>query len=306
MILPGSLFSPGDASDPAYRNLRSSTHAEAKEGKAFAERLWREYHLYADANFLTEVRSNFHARFWEMYLTCALLQHRKEKGYSVSCPKRKKTGGPDILVEYADVRIWIEAVTATDGEPCRSDSIVEPMPGQGFSVPEEKIILRYSNAIAEKHKKYLDYRAKGIASEKDAYVIAVNGYPLSYRWADAEMPRVLKSVFPLGHLEVKFDKTSTKVVETRHQFRPDILKGTGSPVSTRTFLSDEYTGISAVMHSYANACMAFDLGVDFLIVHNPRAAYPVPLGLIPVTREYTATATEGGYLLTVAAHKAET
>lgn len=305
MTLLDSLFSAGDASDSAYRNLRGSAHAEAREGKAFAERLWRDYHPYADDNFLMEIRSDFHARFWEMYLTCALVLHGTERGYAVSCPKRKKTGGPDILVEHANGRIWIEAVTATDGEPGRPDSIAEPMPGQGYSVPEEKIILRYANAIAEKHKKYLDYRAKCIVSEKDAYIIAVNGYPLSYRWADAEMPRVLKSVFPLGHLEVVFDRASTKIVETRHRFRPVIPKGTGSPVSTQTFLSDDYIGISAVMHSYANACMAFPLGVDFLIAHNPRAACPVPLGLIPVVREYTAAAGEGGYLLADAARKAE-
>ena len=306
MTLPGPLFSPGDASDSAYRNLRSPTHAEGNEGKAFAERLWSEYYPYADANFLTEVRSNFHARFWEMYLTCALLQHQRKQGYSVSCPKRKNSGGPDILIELDNIRIWIEAVTATDGAPGLPDSIVESMPGQVHSVPEEKIILRYANAIAEKHRKYTDYRAKGIVSEKDSYIIAVNGWPLSYRWADAEMPRFLKSVFPFGHLEVVIDKTSKKVVEKRHQFRPDIFKLTGSPVSTRTFLCDEYIGISAVMHSYANACTPFDLGADLLIVHNPRAANPVPLELIPVTREYTATASEGGCRLTVAARKAET
>ena len=303
MTLPDALFSIGDASDSAYRNLRDSAHAEAREGKAFAERLWRAYYPYADGNFLTEVRSDFYARFWEMYLTCTLVLHGEERGYAVSCPKQKKTGGPDILVKHANDRIWIEAVTATDGEPGRPDSIVKPRPGQGYTVPDEKIILRYANAIAEKHKKYLQYRAKGIVSEKDAYIIAVNGYPLSYRWADAEMPRILKSVFPLGDVEVVLDKASTKIVETRHQFRPDIPKATRSPVSTRTFLSDDYVGISAVMHSYANACMAFPLGVDFVIAHNPQTTCPVPLGLIPVAREYTAKPHEGGYLLKNIAEK---
>ena len=48
-----SLFSSSDAPDPAYRNLLCSAHSEAKEGKEFAERLWREYRPYADDNFLT-------------------------------------------------------------------------------------------------------------------------------------------------------------------------------------------------------------------------------------------------------------
>jgi hypothetical protein len=71
--LPGPLFSPGEAEAP-YRNLRDMVTPEARAGKEFAERLWTQYHPYADAHFLTEIRRDFHARFWEMYLTCTLLQ----------------------------------------------------------------------------------------------------------------------------------------------------------------------------------------------------------------------------------------
>jgi hypothetical protein len=116
--LPRPLFSTGEAEDRAYCNLYNVVSPEARVGRKFAERLWTQYWPYADATFLTEIRRDFHARFWEMYLTCALLQQSQQHGYAISCPKRKKRGVPDILVEYGDLRIWIEAVTATARVRC--------------------------------------------------------------------------------------------------------------------------------------------------------------------------------------------
>jgi len=173
------LFSPEQAESLVYRNLRDMATPEAREGKEFAEQLWTQYHPYADAHFLTEIRRDFSARFWEMYLTCTLLQQGQQHGYSVSCPKYN-TGGPDICVEHGDFCIWIEAVTATDGDSTKADSAIKPELVQGDIVPDEKIILRYTTAIYEKHKKYLEYRAKGTVAKNDAYIIAVNGSSLFY------------------------------------------------------------------------------------------------------------------------------
>ena len=101
-----------------------------------------------------------------MYLTCALLQHGHQHDYSVSCPKRKRTGGPDILVEHDDLYIWIEAVTATDGDPTKADSVIKPKLDQGYTVPDEKITLRYTTAIYEKYKKHLRVSLEGYRGRK--------------------------------------------------------------------------------------------------------------------------------------------
>jgi hypothetical protein len=276
---PGPLFSPGDASDAAYRNLRGRVSPDAQAGRLFAEQLWGQYFPYADEHFLGEIRHDFAARFWEMYLTCALLENAQAYEYSVCCPKP----GPDVLLTLNGHRVWVEAVSATNGDPKKPDSIVEPNLSQVFTVPDQKIILRYTNAIAEKHNKYLNYRKDGIVSEADAYIVAVNGWPLSYKWADAEMPRVLKAVFPIGALEVLLDKETSKITSTRH---PAIPKSTGKEVSTEIFASEHYRGISAIVHSYANAVMRLPMGSDFLVVHNPYAAQPVARGLIVAGREY--------------------
>lgn len=241
---------------------------------------------------------DFTARFWEMYLTCALLQHAQKQRYAVSCP-RSSAGGPDVLIEHAGRRIWVEAVSATDGEAGKPDSVTQPELGKASTVPDEKIILRYRSAIGAKHVKHADYLSSGIVSPDDPYIIAVNGYAISYRWADGEMPRILKAVFPLGHLQFLIDRSTRKLTGSQHQFRPNICKLSGAAVSTDLFTGRHCGGISAVLHSYANACMTAQplAGTDFLLIHNPLAANPLPRKLIRSRREYTATPDEDGYSL---------
>jgi hypothetical protein len=216
------LFSPGPAASPAYCTLRDKATPEARKGNEFAEQLWTQYRPHADPHFLTEIRRDFHARFWEMYLTCTLLQQSQQHDFSVSCPKNR-TGGPDICVEHRDLRIWIEAVTATDGDPTKADSVIQPPLDQGYIVPDEKIVLRYTTTIYKKHKKYLEYQNKGTVEENDAYVIAVNGFPLSYRGTNSK--RILKAVFPIG--PYGFTLHMGKVVGEGYQYRPTIYKDTG-------------------------------------------------------------------------------
>lgn len=286
---PQVLFSPGDAADNAYTNLRDLEDSiPAVAGRAFCEELWKTFQADADPHFLTEIRRDFSARFWEMYLTCAIRQYAAKRGYQVTCPKSKK-GGPDILLDFDGRRIWIEAITVTDGDVSKPDAPVEanrPKPGR---IPEEQILLRYATAIDAKYQKLLEYRQKGIMDEKDAYVIAMNPFPLTFRWAEPEMPRFLKALYPLGPLQFIIDKRTVELVETRHVFRDHVVKTSGTTVPTTTFLDQQFVGISAVLHSYANACMKPDLlGLDFLIAHNPLATQPVPFGLLPSNREYAA------------------
>ena len=225
--VPDLFLSPKHDDCEAYKNLASDAPSDnAKECRTVAEKLWRQYHPYADSQFLIEIRKNFHARFWEMYLTCALLKYAPSNCYSLTCPKP----GPDIRLEHEGRVIWIEAVVATDGTPGRADSITAPELNVVSTVPDEKIILRYTNALTEKNKKYLCYLSNGIIKKDDAFIVAVNGSPLSYRWADAEMPRILKAVFPIGPLAIAIREGKAESVQ--HLHRPLIVKEGGQSVST--------------------------------------------------------------------------
>jgi hypothetical protein len=110
-----------------------------------------------------------------MYLTCSLIF----AGHVVTCPKP----GPDVGIMYKGRRIWFEAMSPTPGKPGSPEYVGGPVKGP---VPEEKIILRYLNSISTKHnEQYANWLKKGIVSEKDAFVIAINP------WAIAEAPAAI-------------------------------------------------------------------------------------------------------------------
>jgi hypothetical protein len=126
--------------------------------------LWRVFERHADKEFCKELRSTFDARYWEMYLTTSLIF----AGYAVTCPKP----GPDVGILYEGQRIWFEATSPTRGAPDKPDSVGEVVYGQ---VPEDKITLRYLNSISTKYdERYANWLKKGIVSDKDAFVIAIN------------------------------------------------------------------------------------------------------------------------------------
>jgi len=289
-----NIFSPGDASDRAYLNLRSiEEHGTAR---AFVERLWDRFRGLADPQFRTEIRSNFHARFWEMYLTCALQDYVIGKGIAISCPKP----GPDVLLEREGNRVWVEAVIATNGEPGRPDTVVDPDPDGSDRIPEEKIVLRYANAISEKHRKHREYLQKGIVRESDAFVIAVNGHALS-QWAQAanDVPRFLKALYPFGIYQVLLERRTGEIVGHQNEPRFKIEKASGTNVAVTPFLERRLEGITAVLCSMANVMShGASLGTDFQLAHNPMGRTRISDYALPARRAWRAVLNENGGELT--------
>ncbi len=277
------LFGDGDATDPAFINLRGATNESQLAAKNFAERLWDIFRPHADDHFLTEVRTDFNSRFWEMYLTCALLERAQERGYDVTCPKP----GPDVRLEYRGRRIWVEAIAATNGMPGNPDTLMEPAPD--CIIPEEKIVLRYTSAILEKYRKYNRYIETGIVHRGDAYIIAINKSSLAFRWARAEvdLPRFLKAVYPIGQLEFVIDLHEPRNARMQNRTRFAIRKANNQEVPVQTFIDASWSGLSAVICSDADASLSrMPLGADFEIAYNPLAENPVPEGLNPAGREW--------------------
>ncbi|WP_067564239.1 hypothetical protein [Halofilum ochraceum] len=267
------------ATDPAYINLRDSDSDPARAARELTESLWLRYSPYADDHFLDCIPHEFDERFWEMYLTCSLL----ELGFDVHCPKP----GPDILIEADGGRVWIEAVTPTSGALGHPDAIPEPQFGKAGRVPEEQILLRMRSAIQGKYEtKYREYRDKGVIGPDDSYVVAVNGCQLHHAIADDYPPWIAKAVFPIGGLQVALDRESLEVAETSYQYRGVVEKCSGSSVSTDIFLDQDYRDLSGVLYSKVDAGNpTARMGDDFILVHNPLANMPLDAGLLGCGKE---------------------
>jgi len=281
-----SLFSRNiNATDREYILIRDGT--KYGKQKDFIENLYSEYDPYADLNFKEEITRHFHQRLWEMYLACAFLRKKFE---IVPRTQRSKAGGPDICIKDPHGNLWIEAVAPERGSG--QDAVPEISSSSGsFLVPEKEIILRYRTAIKEKHEKYQKYLCKGILKDEDRYVIAINGGHVPYAFLEEEdkdeVPLPVKVVFPCGDPQTVNDNETLEIISSQYEYRPNIIKKNGEPVSTMIFLDKEYDGISALLFSVVDAVSSASvLGHDFIIIHNPVAKNRILPGYMNIGKEF--------------------
>ncbi len=264
------LFSPGEADDITYRNIRDSSDPRVVTIRDRCEALWREYESFADNHYLVEVRRDFHPRYWEMYLSVTLLR----LGYSIPCPKP----GPDVGIEVEGQRLWIEAVAPKSGDEASPDRVPEMQFGKMNWVPNEQMILRYLSSIRSKltgqYPRWID---TGIVSRRDAFVIAVNPKLLPHEIMDTMPPRILQAAFPIGSPSVSIDsRTGTKLSEG-YQYRMSITKAQGAQVPTGVFLQADGVALSGLLCSRVDvANQPNKMGEDFQFVTNPLASVQLP------------------------------
>jgi hypothetical protein len=275
----------GEASDPAYRNIRNAKDGPFWKARVHCEYLWIFFQHYADPEFRTELRSNFDPRYWEMYLTTSLIL----AGYEVTCPKP----GPDVGIMYRGQRIWFEATSPTRGAGGAPDQVPE-MKTVALSeepvvndVPNDKILLRYLNSISVKYREqYANWLKKGVVSEKDAFVIAINPREISFDYADASPPRILQAGYTIGAPYVVIDRKTMKATKSGYHFRDQVAKEPkkdakeGDPppqVPTGVFQQGDYSGLSALLCSRVDAAnRPAEMGDDFQLAPNPHATVPLP------------------------------
>lgn len=298
------LFLDGEAPDPTYRNIRDAKGEPLRLARWHCEYLWLLFQHHADAEFRTELRSNFDPRYWEMYLTTALIL----AGYEVTCPKP----GPDVGIVFKGQRIWFEATSPTRGADGTPDQVPE-MRIAGLrenpvvnTVPNEKIVLRYLNSISTKYKEqYKNWLAKGIVSENDAFVIAVNPRKIAFDYADTSPPRILQAGYTVGAPYLSINRETGKVAGSGFHFRDHIVKERktgakeGEPplkVATGVFQQKEYQGLSALLCSRVDAVnRPSEVGDDFQLALNPHAKVQLPEDFRLPGEHYRPTIVNGGY-----------
>jgi hypothetical protein len=269
------LFTDDDATDAAYRNVQVAENELMKAARQHCEDLWAVFKPYADAEFLIEIRKEFDARYWEMYLTTALIQ----SGFKVKCPKP----GPDVGIVFARRRIWFEATSPLRGAVNSPNQVplrkVVPLEGKPVfqDVPNDPMVLRYLNSIDSKRKQHEAWIKEGTVSPDDAFVIALNPRELGHDSPDTDPPRILQAAFPIGAPSVTVDRKTGKPIASGYQFRDTIKKATGAKVDTGILLQKEYACVSGLLCSRVDATnKPGESGSDFQLVPNPNATTPLP------------------------------
>ena len=249
--------------------------------KIYMQNLWDIYQPFADKDFPKQLSQDLHARFWEMYLTCTLI----DNSFTV-VPKQTRAKGPDIRIEHTSTTIWVESAVPTSGDLSKPDSVPNLQMDIAQKVPDDQIVLRYLSVIKDKYKKYHKYLKDETITDKDCYVIALNG--CKTRHGDSGLPRIVRSVLPFGP-EVFTINTRSKAESWGYQYRPSLKKASGCGVDTDIFTRQEYQYISAVMFSKVDVFnMTSIMGEDFIIVRNPLAVIQLPDDFPKVGLEYKA------------------
>ncbi len=267
------------ASDDNYLALRNNE--KFLYLRMYCERLWRNFSPFADPSFPFEFARQLHPRFFEMYLGNQLL----EMGFHLL--PRRSVNSPDLHFIHDKKHIWIEATTSDEG--IGNDAVPDIFVHSRFDpIPEEKIILRFTNSISAKKKQLEEYLKKEIVKPNDAYIIAINGGMIRMTIFDGPIPAIVKSVYPVGDLVVIMDPKKG-IISEQYKQRSEIVKENEakSSVSTRGFLDPIYSMISGVLYSNATLWnLPNQSDSVFLYIHNYLAENPMEKGWITIDKEW--------------------
>ena len=209
--------------------------------KKLAQDMWQTFSPWADPDFPLQFSHNVHPRFWEMYLGIRLLERRFHL-----VQKKSTSFGPDFQILLDGNKLWVEATAPEVGQGKDVVPSIYELDGSK-PVPEDKIILRFTNAISEKIKKREEYINKGVIDSDDAFIIAINGRGINMTLFEGPLPTIVRSVYPAGDYSTTIDVNTLKPVREGYQTRTEIFKLSGSLVQTNAFLDPRYSGISGIL-----------------------------------------------------------
>jgi len=269
-----------DGTDKFFNALKNEVSSPYTEAKIFTQNLWEKTCSYLDSDLANQLRSQFHQRFWEMYLVAALLESEKEL-------EKGRSEGPDICIKSAGLsRIWIEAVTVLPGTG--ADAVQEAHSKAARSVPDEQIKLRLLTVFDTKFKQFEKHREKNLICDDELCIIAINAarVPLA-RLDNDDVPRIIGSLLPFGKPMVTINRHSLEVVESSYAYQDSVFKASGTPIATTSFLNPKYSNISAIIYSCVDVFnFPEKLSHELLLFHNPLASNPLPLGFLRHGSEY--------------------
>lgn len=273
---------PAGAAEHAwYRACRD--HVTKRPVRIALTRIWNAHgHLLPEApdQFVDQFRRDFPARSWELYVLGWLAR-------SGSVIERAPGEGPDFCATHPRIgRFWIECIVPTIGEGANQ---VWQRPANVTiwnGPPDEPIELRYTSAIQAKIRKVAGYRDRGIVGATEPVIVALNqGAILDSDLNDIELPLAMKVLYGIGGtvlmVEVGTGDTSVEV-----RSRSAIPNARGAMVSTQIFAEPTSSVIAGVLLARASIFnLIWGRRRKVIMAHNPGAAAPVPVGVLPFRGE---------------------
>ena len=237
---------------------------------------------YEDAQFGVQLDRDPFSRIWEMMVATILRNSGLKFGAS-------KGGGPDFIATHEGKRIAVEATCPGLGQEGLPDSVPPLKPAFEYQLrPDNQMLLRIANAIAEKKRVFEQYLQKEFISSTDCCVIAVSS--LKFNQARGRWPCLGISA-TLGHglPYAAFDAESGTRLKEGFQFQPMVQKANESAVDMTPFLDNSNSIIAGLLYSDASPySLDFQLTKETYFIHNPKAKHPIAPGTFKVGQELQA------------------
>ena len=255
-----------EGTDEVYKDIRGGINDLCGKARAFVDELWRRVGQFLDPDFPSKLGRQFHKHFWELYIATALY----DSGLRLETQGRAE--GPDILLQNTNQRIWVEAIAVEPGDG--ADAVAEATLGEAREIPDDQIKLRLTHALDEKFKKYQCYVSKSTVNDSDPFIIAVNAAMVPSARKERDLPRIVRTLFPIGNEVLHIDKEIMRLVRSTYEYHGQVLKRSGTEILTTAFQDCRYEGISAVIYSCSDVFNYPDiLGGDCVTVY--KGALPV-------------------------------
>lgn len=275
------FFVEKSGKDYLYNLIQDEICIKNKCAKYYVNKLWEVSCLYLGDDLRSAAQDQFHQCFWEMYLVSVLL----DLGLPLlaQSDRRCRGEGPDIQIG-SNPSAWIEAIAPTRGDG--QDAVPGHACDKVVEVPDEQFKLRLTAAISEKFRKYEKYTNKGIVSESEPFVIAINVGSIPYRHQELNVPRVVSVLYGIGSQVVHLDPSTMQSVGSSYSQQSHVQKNNGVQIPATFFQGQHSCGISGILYSTVDPWnRPTRLGSDFLFIHNKNARNPLPCGFLKVGRE---------------------
>jgi len=248
-----------------------------KGRKEIFDSLWQIYQPLADKHFLSDCKKHFHQRTWEMYLGVVLIK----SGLDIS----SSGNGPDFIINKSrENEIFIEATACERGDT--KDAVPaeyfaeKPEEIEVMNVPYDKMLIRLTNSLDSKYKKYKDF----IKEKEKPYIIAINRSALGYL---DDIPLILKCLF--GFRFQLFKVVDNKLFNAGWTKKKNVYRENGRKVPILFFEEEEHNIVSAVIYSEKSVLNCpTEIGSDCILVHNPKAKLPIDPKIFSFLKQYKA------------------
>ncbi len=246
-----------------YQHLRDDPHALKVKNKIV--QLWNEYEPFAHKSFLKKIQFEFHQRWWEMYLCIGLIN------LEIEIDQSESDKGPDYFIPVKN-KINIEAVAPTPGN---TDEKVPDFVTNGvIDFPKKECLLRLSQALADKGKKFIEYISKGTVGKNDINVIALSSCALNQFGSLLDFPHPVPLSVLVGAGNLRISKENPY---SGSQKNTTAYRYSGAPVDLCFFENRKFNIITAVLYSNLDPVNAPESPEKtFQLFLNPNAINQLP------------------------------